>query len=81
MFVMKEDVVKDVVKGVVKELTERQRLILSSIRDNATINANDLSQKMGVASRTIQRELSALQSAGIIVRRGGRKEGYWELIK
>lgn len=38
------------------------------------------SEKTGIVPRTIQRDLAELQTKGIIVREGGRKEGYWRII-
>ena len=71
----------DVVKDVVKELSERQRNMLRLIKDNPTLSANEMSQKMGIVSRTIQRDLATLHEKGFIAREGGRKEGKWVILK
>ena len=71
----------NVVKGVVKDLSERQKIILDFIAENPTLTAKEMSEKMsektGVVPRTIQRDLADLQTKGMIVREGGRKEGKW----
>ena len=75
-----KDVVKDVVKNVVKELTERQTVIIKLIQENPTLSASEMSQKTGMTTRTIQRDLADLQKKGILVREGGRKDGRWVVI-
>ncbi len=71
------NVVKDVVKDVVKELTERQQVILNLIKESPSLSANEMSQKTGMTSRTIQRDLALLHEKGILYREGGRKDGRW----
>ena len=85
--VIKDDVkggVKDVVKDVVKELSERQKIILDFISENPALTAKEMSERMsekaGIVPRTIQRDLAELQTKGIIIREGGRKEGKWVII-
>ena len=74
-------VVKDVVKDVVKELTERQQVILNLIKEDPSLSANEMSQKTGMTSRTIQRDLAVLHEKGILYREGGRKDGRWVVLK
>ena len=69
--------VANVVKDVVKELTERQQVILNLIKENPSLSANEMSQKTGMTSRTIQRDLALLHEKGILYREGGRKDGRW----
>ena len=74
---MTANVVKDVVKDVVKELTDRQRVILGLIKENPSLSASEMSQKTGMVTRTIQRDLASLHEKGILTREGGRKDGKW----
>ena len=76
----KEDVVKDVTKDVTKELTDRQIVIIEMIKEDAYVTTYEMSQKTGVVTRTIKRDLEYLQSAGFIIRIGVRKEGKWIII-
>lgn len=71
---------RDVTKDVTKELTERQRFILQLIQTDRHISINELSQKTGVVSRTVIRDLSYLQKYSFIIREGGRKEGHWIIL-
>ena len=55
----------NVVKDVVKELTERQKVILKLIKENPSLSASEMSQKTGMVTRTIQRDLASLHEKGI----------------
>lgn len=81
--VTKDDVkddVKDGVKGGVKELTEVQEVIVKEMLFDPYVTTSELAQKTGIKFRTLQRYVSQLQAAGIIIREGGRKEGKWVIL-
>ena len=70
----------NVVKDVVKELTDRQQVILGLIKENPSLSASEMSQKTGMVTRTIHRDLASLHEKGILTREGGRKDGKWVII-
>lgn len=72
-----ENVVKDVVKDVVKQLSERQQYIIDLIRQDEAISAAEMSQRLNVTSRTVQRDISELKNMGVLVREGGKLNGKW----
>ena len=72
--------VKGGVKDSVKELTEIQEVIVKEILFDPYVTTSELAQKTGIKFRTLQRYVSQLQVAGIIIREGGRKEGKWVII-
>jgi ATP-dependent DNA helicase RecG len=80
--VLKEsrNVLKDVLKDVPKELSERQIVIINLIRENIHLTAKEMSYKLSVSLKTIQRELAILIEKGILVRVKGRKNGHWEIL-
>ena len=78
--VITANVVKDFVKDVVKELTDRQQVILGLIKENPSLSASEMSQKTGMVAGTIQRDLASLHEKGILTREGGRKDGKWVII-
>lgn len=47
-------------------LTERQGFILSSIKKNPLITGKEMSETLSVTQRTVERDLAAMQKAGII---------------
>ena len=71
----------NVVKDVVKELTDIQKVILKLIKENPSLSASEMSQKTGMVTRTIQRDLASLHEKGILTREGGRKDGRWVIKK
>lgn len=75
-----KDVTQSVTEDVTKQLSEIQRIILQLIEDDAFVTTNEMSQKTGVTTRTIKRDLEYLQEQGILIREGGRKEGRWIIL-
>ncbi|MBO4875648.1 MAG: hypothetical protein J5542_10125 [Bacteroidales bacterium] len=61
----------------VMELTERQKKILSLIKDNPYISATQMSVMLSVIKRTIERELAVMKKNGIIYREGNTRTGRW----
>ena len=73
-----KDVLKDVQKDVLKELSERQVVILELICTSPEATLIEMSRKLKVSDKTIQREFTAIRKLGInIERQDGRKEGKW----
>ena len=74
----------NVVKDVVKELTERQKLILDMIRLDGSLSARALSDSLSgkekVSKRTVQRDLDAMKKMGVLLRSGGRQNGEWIIL-
>ena len=48
---------------------------------NSNVTASELSQKLGLTSRHIQRLIKDLADKGVIRREGGRKLGKWVVVK
>lgn len=68
----------DVAKNVAKNLTERQQQIIALISENPQTTRAEIAAAIGVATKTIERELAALSD---IVRYVGSKKGdHWEII-
>ncbi len=81
---VKEDAesgVKSGVKGGVKELSDIQEIIVKEMLFDPSITTSEMAQKTGVKFRTLQRHISQLQAMGVVVRKDGRKDGYWEVVK
>ena len=68
----------DVQKDVQKELSEKQVVILELIYTSPEATLIEMSRKLKVSDKTIQREFTAIRKLGInIERQDGRKEGKW----
>ena len=77
-----KNVLKDVRKDVLKELSERQIVILELICTSPETTLIEMSRKLKVSDKTIQREFTAIRKLGInIERQDGRKEGRWVINK
>ena len=72
--------IKDVTKDVTKELSKRQLNIIEMIKEDRLVTTFDLSQMLGVARMTIQRDLKVLRDMGLIARKGGRSNGEWIVL-
>ncbi len=81
-----KDVVKDVenvVKAkanVTKEFIKAQRQIYRLISQTPQINATQMSENMGISLRQVQRYLKQLADLNLIIREGGRKNGFWKIM-
>ena len=63
------------------KLSERQRIILSMIKESPTITAKQMSEALSVTSRTIERDISLLKKAGLLRREGKDNNGMWHVIE
>ena len=63
------------------KLTARQRLIVAIIHSNPSVSAKQMSEILSVTSRTIERDLSAMQKAGVIRHEGTDNAGVWVVLE
>ena len=76
---------KDDPKGDLKELSDRQKVIIEMIVADPYLSAKaisemiseKISEKIRVTARTIESDLAQLKRFGVLTREGGRKEGKW----
>ena len=64
-------------KDVQKKLTERQRIILRLLLSDNSITLEQMSKRINVSLKTVQRELDLMKAHGYITREGGRTFGHW----
>lgn len=82
------DVVDNVTKNFIDELTDRQKDILQYIQQCdiddvtmiVTMNATMIAQHFNVSRRTIMRDIDFLVSKGLIKRVGSKMKGHWEIV-
>ena len=78
------DVPKYDAANVVDDLTDRQQVILETIKNvavNVAVNTKYLSERLGVNRKTIQRDAVALQEKHLIQWVGSDKTGHWVIIE
>ena len=71
----RQDVGKDV--GIDVGLADK---IIELITDEPSITIPAMAKKIGVTTRTVEREIKKLREAGKITRAGGKRYGRWEVI-
>ena len=63
------------------KLNKTQKDVLALLFEDGTQNKFSMSDKLGVSVRTIERALTELRKANLIVRSGSRKQGEWVVVK
>ena len=66
---------------VPSDLSETERIIYLQVSQDGTLTAAQMSEKLGLAKRTIERTLSKLREKGVIMRIGSNRSGKWEIRK
>lgn len=62
-------------------LSDTKRRILDIIREDERISALAISEKLGISSRAIEKNIKQLRESGILIRKGAARGGYWEIRK
>ena len=68
-------------KGDLKELTDRQMVIIDLMKENDRITISEMTEKTKSSDKSVRRDLIMLQQIGYITREGGRKQGRWVVLK
>ncbi|MGI6722777.1 MAG: HTH domain-containing protein [Arcobacteraceae bacterium] len=58
-----------------------KEIILELLKINNKMTREDLAKQIGVSRDTIKYHITNLQTENRLQRVGGRKEGYWEVLK
>ncbi len=69
------------VEGLVERLVESQRKIMGFIKANPRISKRELSDKVGISTTAIDKNINKLKDKGLLKRIGPDKGGHWEVIK
>ena len=65
--------------NVTQKVTVNQQKILELIKENPHITQNELTQAVGIARKNIVSNMKKLQEAGLLLRHGADKNGWWEV--
>ena len=63
-----------------REITDRQQHILNLIKEYPTITAKQMSERLSVAQRTIERDIAILKKKNRLKRNGNDYDGEWVII-
>ena len=74
------DDLRNVIKANSSQLSERQITIIELMVLNPFISAKEMSQKLSLASRTIQRDIAKIKKLGIVEREGDDHGGTWKVL-
>ena len=56
-------------------------IILELLKEDPKLSAKKLSEKIGITSRAVEKQLASLVEKGFIKREGSPKGGHWEILK
>ena len=76
-----KDTVKDTVKDTLKLLSDSEKRILEEISKNPKINAEKLSEFIGINLRNTKKNIAKLKEKKLLKRAGPAKGGHWEVVK
>lgn len=63
------------------DITENEQKILNAIRKNPKIKQIEIANDIEKSLRTVKSLMKKLEDKNIIMRRGSKKSGYWEIVK
>lgn len=72
---------KKVSVKVTQKVTVNQQKILELIKQNPHITQEELTEAVGIARKNIINNMKKLQEAGLLVRHGADKNGWWEVVE
>lgn len=76
-----KELVINLVKGLVKELSDTQIKILNLVSEDKYITKSAMAKQIGTSTTTIDNHIETLKEKNILQRVGGRKTGYWQIIE
>lgn len=55
--------------------------VIKMISENSNISAKEVAEKLAITVRQAERIFAQLKQKMLIVRKGARKNGYWQIVK
>ena len=72
---------KDRVVQVTEKVTDREKQLLSLLREDPGYTTDQLAKNLGASRKTISIYLRKLKESEIIARIGSDRKGYWKILK
>ena len=67
--------------GLVKDLTSNQMKLLELIETHPNVTKEEMAKHIGISTTAIDNNINTLKAKGLLERVGGRKDGYWKIVK
>ena len=71
----------EVTDKVTDKVTDNQKIILDNILKNNKVTTNELADIIGISQRKIKENINKLKIAGLLIRIGSAKSGYWAITQ
>lgn len=68
-------------KGSGKSSGKNSDGALALLQETPGLTIPELSQKLNISTRAVEKQIQTLKKAGKLIRRGSRKEGWWEVVE
>ena len=74
-----DSITENITENITDSITvnEMQKSIMLQMQNDPKITAKKLAESLGIAERNVKNHIKALKEAGIVVREGSAKGGYW----
>ena len=71
------DIEKEFVVRFGKEFGINDKQLLLKLDENPSLTASDISERIGLSPRAIEKQIKKFKDLGVICRQGSRKNGLW----
>jgi ATP-dependent DNA helicase RecG len=71
------DIEKEFVVRFGKEFGINDKQLLLTLDENPSLTASDISERIGLSPRAIEKQIKKFKDLGVIHRQGSRKNGLW----
>ena len=71
------DIEKKFVVRFGKEFGINDKQLLLTLDENPSLTASDISERIGLSPRAIEKQIKKFKDLGVICRQGSRKNGLW----
>ena len=66
-------------KSVLEKLNKTQRKIIDIILENPKVTQSEIAEQLNISISAVKKSMKEIANAGILVRIGANKGGYWEV--
>ena len=71
------DIEKEFVVRLGKEFGINDKQLLLTLDENPALTVSDISERIGLSPRAIEKQIKKFKDLGVICRQGSRKNGLW----